>query len=44
MIDIANIEFLIVEEVKRIYESISVSTTCYYNGCGAEDGWPSVRA
>ncbi len=43
MIDIADIELLIVEEVKRIYESISVNAACIYNGCGADDGWPNVK-
>lgn len=34
---------LLLDVLKKELEELTVSTMCYYEGCGSDDGWPEVR-
>lgn len=40
--DSNNVGFLILPEIKEIYKGEETNSPCYYNGCGADDGWPEI--
>ncbi len=34
---------ILLQEIKELFEDVSYQSACYYEGCGADDGWPSVK-
>lgn len=34
---------ILLQEIKDLFEDISYQAACEYEGCGADDGWPSVK-
>lgn len=33
---------LLLDILKEELEKFTVSTLCYYEGCGSDDGWPEI--